>query len=130
MCVLMLSCQLPLTPLLAHAHTSNLKGHVITSDLELGPGCCLWRYCSSNTTCTEKLSTRTLVSPLSVTGTYRAGSSAVEADCGAGGWGRWEAETCSEHGRLHWGALWFCGEVCHRCRCQDLEGENEKCSLC
>lgn len=40
--------------------------------------------------------------------TYRAGSSPAGADCGAAGWGRWEAE-----GRV--------GEVCHRCHCHDLK---------
>lgn len=111
-----LNGHLPQTPLLHHTHTSNLNSHVITtqSDLELALGCCLWRSSSNTTyTCTN-------------TGTYQAGSSAAGADCGAGGWGRWEAETDSEHGRFHWGALWLCGEECHRCHCRDLQSTEKR----
>lgn len=49
----------------------------------------------------------------------------MAVDCGAGGWGHWEAEACSEHGRLHWGALWLCGAECHRCHCWDLQSRRD-----
>ena len=101
--------RLRLTSLPAHAHTSNLKGHRITRvTLNLRHHYTdVCRKAEHQDACFY--------------GTYREGSCAAAARCGAAGWGRWGAETGSEDGRLRWGAVSLCGEVCHRCRCWDLQ---------